>query len=87
MTFENTFGIIAIAILFIYGMPLLQFLTLLYYSFRYADFQEIDKEEIEPSVLEIMKPSEDFLFAKGFSRSHALRGSVYAYLAGCNGFV
>ena len=66
MTFENTFGIIAIVILFIYGMPLLQFLTLLYYSFRYSDFREIDKEKVEPSLLEMIKPSEDFLVSKGF---------------------
>ena len=66
MTLENIIIIAAIALLFIYCMPLLQFLTLLYYSFRYTDFQEIDKEEVEPSILEILKPSEDFLLAKGF---------------------
>ena len=66
MTLENIIIIAAIALLFIYGMPLLQFLTLLYYSFRYADFQTIEKEEAEPSVLEMMKPSEAFLLGKGF---------------------
>ncbi len=66
MTLEHTLGIIAVAILFIFGMPLLQFLTLLYYSFRYADFQEVDREEVEPSLLEMIKSSEAYLLEKGF---------------------
>ena len=66
MSFENIVLIALIGVVFLYLMPLLQFLTLLYYSFRYTDFKTIEKEEAEPSVLEMMKPSEAFLLGKGF---------------------
>jgi len=66
MSFENIVLIAVIGVVFLYLMPLLQFLILLYYSFRYANFQTTGKEEIEPSVLEMMKTSEDFLLVKGF---------------------
>jgi len=66
MTLENIIIIAVIAILFLYGMALVQFFTFLYYSFKYSDFKQVDRDEVYKGILEILKPSEDFLMAKNF---------------------
>ena len=67
MILENIIIIIlVIAFLFLYGMALFQFLTLLYYSFEKSDFKRIEKQSVDDATLEILKPLEDFLCSKKF---------------------
>ena len=66
MTLENIIIIAVIAMLFLYGMALVQFFTFLYYSFKYSDFKQVDRDEVDKGILEILKPLEDFLITKNF---------------------
>ena len=67
MTLENIIIILAVFMLFLFGTKLLQFITFLYYSFEYSLFNIVQKDEVDETVLEIMKPLEDFLASKGFA--------------------
>lgn len=66
MTIENILLIVAIILLFSQWVAIVQFFTLLYHSFGYLDFKQIEKDEVDKTILELFEPLEEFLIEKGF---------------------
>jgi Zn-dependent protease len=67
MTLTDIIILLAIFMLFFFGLRLLQFVTFLYYRFKNPHFKTVSKESVDEDILKIIKPLEDFLTTKGFS--------------------
>lgn len=65
-TLDNLPLIIVVAMLLWHSPTILQFLTFLYYKFRYSNFVVMDKNELDKNTQEIINPLKNFLASKGF---------------------
>ena len=71
-TLENLPIIVVVAAVLWYGFTILQFMTFLYYKFRYSDFVMIDGDDLDMHTKEVIKPLEDFLVSEGFVYQHMM---------------
>jgi len=73
MTMENIAIFIAVvAVLWYVGIPLMQFLTLLYFKFRTPEVSRFNRDEVPSDILEQISAYEQVLFGKGFVRGSVL---------------
>ncbi|GEM_PF-2732765 len=64
--------LISVVLLWYIGVPLLQFLTLLFYKFHEPEVSAIKRDDIPQEVTKQIMPYEKILFEKGFMRLHTL---------------
>ena len=73
LSLENILTILFVIFIILYGMPIIQFVTFLYYKFKYTEYERVSRESLDEGTIDTLKPLEDFLLSKGFEYKDMLQ--------------